>query len=91
MDDNIYAYQLDANGVPQRCFIASNDAEIPNEYTFLHGDPLPVTCTIEGGEVIVPVVEVYTANDIISNDAWNWAGNDYTAFGNDTVTYGSNA
>ncbi|MEA4834954.1 MAG: hypothetical protein VB133_07465 [Anaeromusa sp.] len=89
MDDKIYAYQLGANGVPQRCFIASNDVEIPDEYTFLHGEPLPVTCTIQGGEVIVPVVEVYTANDV-GNDAWNWAGNDYTAFGNDTIA-GNNA
>ena len=83
--DKIYAYQLDSDGVPQRCFIASNDAVIPNEYSFLHSEPLPVTCTVQGGEVIVPAVEVYTANDIISNDAWNWAndsGNDYTTIGN---------
>lgn len=76
MDDKIYAYQLDANGVPQRCFITSNDAVIPKEYNSMWNEPLPVGCTIEGGKVIVPVVEVYTAND-----TWNWAndslGNDY--------------
>ena len=83
MDDKIYAYQLDANGVPQRCFIASNDAVIPNEYTFLHSEPLPVTCTIEGGEVIVPTVPV------MEEATWNDIGNDTYNFANDTITLGN--
>lgn len=83
MDDKIYAYELDANGVPQRCFIASNEDFIPNEYTFLHDEPLPITCTIEGGKVIVPTVPA------VEEVVWNDTGNDAYNFANDTITLGN--